>query len=80
MFDLPVEIQRTIYSFDNTFREIYDECMKSVKGVSEKRFKIKFVEWNRIYFSEKKCFRWRKKENLNWRKRPISIFGVNMER
>jgi len=75
MFDLPPEIQMEIYAFDSTFREKYDICLKSIKKASRRKFKIKFVDWNTIFFSEKKCFQWTKKSEIVWRKRPISIFG-----
>lgn len=75
MYDLPKEIQEIIYSYDSTYREKYDQCIRHINKASQKKFKIKFAEWNKVYFSVKTCFWWKKEKYIIWRQAPISIFG-----
>jgi hypothetical protein len=39
-YDLPVELQQHIYSFDSTFKEKFDECILQIKTIPE------FIDFN----------------------------------
>lgn len=77
-FQLPKEIIKEIYEYDNTYHLIYKKCMEQVKKVT-KKYRVRFSDsviknYNMLQFSKKKI--WNFTKNIEWRKKEHSIFGT----
>ncbi len=75
MYHLPKELQEIIYSFDSTYKEIFDKCLTQIKDASRKKFKIKHVGYRKVYFSKKRHFLKKNPNEIIWRSTPVSILG-----
>ena len=76
MFHLPDEIIRYIYEFDNTYREIFDECLEYI--CKFKIYKSKVLNIYYIYNREKNVLH--RTNNLIKPSFICSSYGVNDEK
>jgi len=72
---LPNDIIKEIYEFDNTYHEIYKNCLEQLKTL-EKKYRVRFVKnsFNKLQFSKKKV--WNFTTNIEWTERKHYIYGT----
>lgn len=72
---LPDDIIKEIYEFDNTYHEIFKKCLEQLKTL-EKKYRVRFVKnsFNKLQFSKRKV--WNFTTNIEWTERKHYIYGT----